>query len=166
MICEKCGKVPPAEDANYSAYLCGDESYEELCYSCALELYKEGWEITDNYSDEVVYACSDCGEFYTEGELKVVDNGDFLCEYCLEGDLSRGEHVTVHYGDVDFSELKRKANYLPASAKEVAEAICGELNFGHIGWDEDTGIIDVYANKEVAIKNTEKFLIKKFGGFR
>lgn len=166
ITCDRCGQeIMEGFDERYSAFLSVDseEEYDEICCNCAAELYDEGWNITDTNGFESYHKCCSCSEFFPEDELLVVDGGELECRDCIDGDLSHGGPVTVHYGDVDREKIKDEPAWVKATPEQIAEAMCGELNFGFAGWDEDTGILDVYADKAEAVNNTVKFIERKFG---
>lgn len=162
--CEKCQQhIIPDADV-YTAFLTSDKTYDCLCYSCARMLYSEGWDITAEGSFDSLYECCCCHEFFTERELRVVDGGEFECPDCIDGDLSHGGATIVHYGDVDIEEIRKQSSYVKATPRDLAEVICGKLNFGYVGMDGKTGELDVYYEKEAAVRETTEFIKSKFGG--
>lgn len=165
VICDRCGEEIADGFDSYSAFLSveSEEEFDEICCHCASDLYDEGWEITDVSGFDTYHKCCSCSEFFLERELLVVDGGELECRDCVDGDLSHGGSVTVHYGDVDRDRIKDEPAWVKATPEQIAEAMCRELNFGFVGWDEDTGDLDVYANRQVAISNTIKFIERKFG---
>lgn len=162
VICDKCGEEIADGFERYRAFLSGSDEYDKICYHCASDLYDEGCEITDTAGFESYYKCCSCSEFFPENELLVVDGGELECRDCVDGDLSHGGPVTVHYGDVDRDKLKTDPAWVKATPEQIAEALCNELNFGFVGWDEETGQLDVYADREAAVSNTKKFIERKF----
>lgn len=160
--CERCHN--PINGDDYQAFLDNDHEYLHICYSCAVSCYNDGWDITEPGGWDSLYLCCSCSEFFTERELRVVDGGEFECPACIDGDLSHGGSTTVHYGDVDIEEIRKQNSYVKATPRDLAEVICGELNFGYMGWDPDTGVLDVYSDRAVAVNNTVDFIKKKFGG--
>jgi hypothetical protein len=162
VVCDRCGKEIAEGFERYRASFMASEEFDEICYHCASDLYDEGWEITDTVGFESYYKCCSCSEFFPENELLVVDGGELECRDCIDGDLSHGGSVTVHYGDVDREKIKEEPSWVKATPEQIAEAMCRELNSGFVGWDEDTGDLDIYAERSVAISNTKKFIERKF----
>jgi hypothetical protein len=106
--CELCGKSIGKAEAELSFdYPEQDIEYDLICYDCAEKLANEyadsvkngDAEITDNNKRsyyELWKNCESCGALVPESELKTTNVGD-LCTYCIDANVSRGEHISIEY---------------------------------------------------------------------
>lgn len=121
--CEICGKQINHQ-VQYDKYAgtqylddqldfsCEDPEFyhEHVCMNCAekeagkyqqrfingIDQNEHILEFIDNKDNDTWIACAGCGTLYPENELKDTDAGN-ICPDCLDGYVSRGEDISVHY---------------------------------------------------------------------
>ena len=103
--CELCqAEILPSEaDFNFDDF--NGVEYSHLCFNCTEKLYDEYKEQIESgdaelHTKETRYEnwikCNSCEGLYPESELKDTDGG-LMCDYCIDGDLSHGVPVSIHY---------------------------------------------------------------------
>lgn len=108
-ICRICEKPFTAEESTFDFYFSGDEekNISPICYDCAQKVALENLdairsgdaeltEIGDRNRYVLWTTCDSCEELYPEDEIKCTNVGK-LCEYCIDGDISRGEKISIDY---------------------------------------------------------------------
>lgn len=82
-----------------------ETEYSHICMSCAEKLYDEYKSQIDEGDAELIdkdlpyenwKKCESCGDLYPERELKDTNMG-YMCDWCIEGDLSHGVKLTINY---------------------------------------------------------------------
>lgn len=106
--CELCEKSIGKAEAELSFdYPEKDIKYDLICYDCAEKLANEYADSVKNGDAEITDAnkrgyyelwkkCESCDELVPESELKTTNVGE-LCTYCIDADVSRGEHISIEY---------------------------------------------------------------------
>jgi hypothetical protein len=119
--CEVCGKEFDEKNGFYKFIVNGPEELEVqlpntepvlisaddtavclACAECIAEDFSEAVEAgtieitADGKPYDLWKSCTSCGSLYPENELKNTNHGD-ICEYCVDGLISHGEHISVNY---------------------------------------------------------------------
>ena len=108
MKCERCGKEFDSHEFEAESWSAKAEyEFEHLCYDCAselLDLQKSNPELEIEVSDPSYYSteyhkCYLCNQIHIESVLKKEgeDEGDWICEDCINECISRGEPLLLHY---------------------------------------------------------------------
>lgn len=103
--CELCGREINSDEPVYQFDDYNGLEYTQLCQECTENLYDEykeaiesgEVEITEKSSKyDLIKKCDSCEMLYPECDLKDTNVGH-LCEYCILGDISRGEQISINY---------------------------------------------------------------------
>jgi hypothetical protein len=95
-------------DFHFETYVETPESIEHCCQTCAEKLYEEHkdkinegeFELTEGKRKFELWRGCDYHSYtclYPESELKEVDDGQFVCDDCINGLISRGEDISIKY---------------------------------------------------------------------
>lgn len=96
-ICKKCfNKIDDV--------LLTVDGEENICWDCAEKMAQEAKkenkdikiEMMDSPYDEC-HLCTWCQTLYPEDELREEQNVGYLCDWCIQGILSHGEHLNLIY---------------------------------------------------------------------
>ena len=106
-ICRICDKPFPIKGSKFDFYFSENEekNVSPICYDCAQKVALENLDVIRSGEAELTEighpyerwtTCDSCEDLCPESEIKCTNVGK-LCEYCIDGDISHGEQISIDY---------------------------------------------------------------------